>query len=486
MEVDIDNPEPDLLDSPEAGGVAIRGVLVRTVLFAAGLIVSLITVPFLVRHLGPVEWGYYVSVTAIVAVIAGITEGGLTNLGIRYYSTEHDPVARGEIVRNLIGVRLVATTVAIALVTAVAALAGAAREIVLGLPLFGLGTVLTMMFSTYAVPLQAQLRLGLTAGLEFARQTANAVGTIALIVAGAGLYAFFGYWAVVCGGITVVTALIVRRTIPILPGFDWPTWRRFLGDAVAYGVASAAGLVYFRMGASLMTFLSTDLETGYFGVAFRVLETGAMVPWLLVTSVFPILARAATTDRSRLRYATQRVVEVGLIVGVAMTLVLVVGAKPVIQVIGGAEFRDAVPVLRVQGLVLIATVFVSTWSLLLLSLDEQRILLAINGSAVVLTFAAAFVLIPPLGAIGGSLDVLLAEVLVAVSFVVVLWRRHPDVAPDLRPLWRIAVAALVAAAASLPFGDVIATAVAVVVYALLLLALRAIPMELWDALRRSR
>jgi hypothetical protein len=45
--------EPDLLDSPEAGGTAIRGVLVRTILFGAGLVVSLVTVPFLVRHLGP-------------------------------------------------------------------------------------------------------------------------------------------------------------------------------------------------------------------------------------------------------------------------------------------------------------------------------------------------------------------------------------------------------------------------------------------------
>src|SRR4051812_35816243 len=117
MAAESDFSEADLLDSPEAGGTAIRGVLVRTILFGAGLLVSLATVPFLIRHLGPVEYGYYISVPAIIFVIAGVPEGGLTNLGIRHYSTESDPAARAQIVRNLVGVRLIITTAAIVLVT---------------------------------------------------------------------------------------------------------------------------------------------------------------------------------------------------------------------------------------------------------------------------------------------------------------------------------------------------------------------------------
>jgi O-antigen/teichoic acid export membrane protein len=377
------------------------------------------------------------------------------------------------------------TTAAIVAVTAVAALAGAAREIVVGLPLFGAGTLLTMISSTYAVPLQAQLRLGVSSGLEFARQVVNSAGTIALVVAGAGLFAFFGLWVVVCAAVTVATAWIVRRTVSVRPAFHWPTWRRFLREALAYGVAAAAGLVYFRMAASLMTFLSSELETGYYAMAFRVLETGAMVPWLLVNSVFPILARAATNDRERLRYAAQRVVEVGLIVGAGMTLLLMVGARPVVDLVGGAEFVPAVPVLRIQALVLVATVFVSAWSLLLLSLDEQRALLVINGIAVVVSLAAAFVLIPVFDAVGGSVDVLVAEVIVAALSVVVLWRRHPDVAPSLRPLWKVLAAVGLAAAAAIPLGDVAGTGVALVVYVAVLLGLRAVPTELWHALRGS-
>jgi O-antigen/teichoic acid export membrane protein len=476
--------DPDVLDSPQAGATAIRGVLLRTIFFGAGLLVSLATVPFLIRHLGPVEYGYYVTVTAIVFVVGGVTDAGFTNLGLRHYSAQTDPDERTALIRNLVGFRLLATTSMLVVAAGVAWVAGAAPEIALGILLYGAGLVLTMVSSTYSVPLQAALRLGVTSGLEFLRQAVNSAGTLLLVAAGAGIYAFFGLWVVACALVTVIMAAIVRRQVRIMPAFHGATWRRYLGEALAYGIASAAGLVYFRMAASLMTFLSTDLETGYFAVAFRVLETGTIIPWLLVTSVFPILARAASNDRARLRYATQRVVEVGLVVGVGMALGLMVGAEPVIAIVGGDEFTPAVPVLRVLSAVLVATVFVSTWSLLLLSLDEQRLLLAINGTAVVVSFAAAFVLIPAHGAIGGSIDVLVAEVLVAVASIVLLRRRHPDIAPRLLGLWRVlAAAALAALGLLVPGGPVAETAAALLIYVVAALALRAVPMELWSALR---
>ena len=52
--------------------------------------------------------------------------------------------------------------------------------------------------------------------------------------------------------------------------------------------------------------VSTDAETGQFGAAFRVFIVLAAVPGLLVTTAFPLLARAARDDRERLRYALQR------------------------------------------------------------------------------------------------------------------------------------------------------------------------------------
>src|SRR5213078_3589985 len=60
-----------------AGGKAIRGSALRVGSFVAQLGLSLAAVPLMVRHLGPDDYGRYVTVSSIVFIIAGFTEAGL-------------------------------------------------------------------------------------------------------------------------------------------------------------------------------------------------------------------------------------------------------------------------------------------------------------------------------------------------------------------------------------------------------------------------
>ncbi len=59
------------------------------------LLLSLVSVPFMTRHLGVVDYGHYVTVSSIIFIIGGLTEAGLTNLGTREYSVLEAGGARG-------------------------------------------------------------------------------------------------------------------------------------------------------------------------------------------------------------------------------------------------------------------------------------------------------------------------------------------------------------------------------------------------------
>ena len=261
-------------------------------------------------------------------------------------------------------------------------------------------------------------------------------------MAGAELMGFFALWVVVSAVAVAATALIVRGEISIRPAFDRRRWLEFLRQSIAYSIAAAVGLIYFRVAVVSISALSTDLEAGYYAAPFRIIETAANIPWMFVTSVFPILARAATRDTARLRYAVQRVTEVGLIVGVWMTLVLIVAAKPAIEVIGGLpEFAPSIPVLRLQALTLVSTFLVATWSLLLLSLHQHRTLLIANALAVVVAVIAAVLLIPPMGAEGGALTTIVAETFLAGAYIVAQRRSHPEISLSLGVLPKLALAA---------------------------------------------
>ncbi|HXA53590.1 MAG TPA: hypothetical protein VNV37_01825, partial [Solirubrobacteraceae bacterium] len=73
----------DILDSSEAGGRFLRGGGIRVAAYGSGLALGLISTPLVTRHLGPVGWGHFVTVTSLIFVVAALTEGGVGNLGVR-------------------------------------------------------------------------------------------------------------------------------------------------------------------------------------------------------------------------------------------------------------------------------------------------------------------------------------------------------------------------------------------------------------------
>lgn len=75
--------QPDLLDTPQAGPAAVRGGAMRVVGYVAGVALSVGSSALLFRHLGVVDSGRYVTVLALIAIVLGVTDVGLTTIGVR-------------------------------------------------------------------------------------------------------------------------------------------------------------------------------------------------------------------------------------------------------------------------------------------------------------------------------------------------------------------------------------------------------------------
>jgi len=63
----------------EAGGRVIRGGSLRVAGALTGVLAGAVSAPLVVRHLGPTDFGRYLTVTAVIFVITALTEGGLAN-----------------------------------------------------------------------------------------------------------------------------------------------------------------------------------------------------------------------------------------------------------------------------------------------------------------------------------------------------------------------------------------------------------------------
>lgn len=471
----------DLLATSQAGPTAVRGGAMRVASFLGGSLVSVGSAALLFRHLGVVDTGRYTTALSLGAVVTGFTDLGLTAIGMRELA-----VLRGEqrarLARSLLGIRLLLTTLGVILITAFAYLVYG-RLLALGVLIAGAGILVQNVQTTLAVPLMAELRFGWISALDLSRQLMIAGLIVVLVVLGAGLLPFLATAGVAAAVVLVPTAALARRIIPLRPSFGMREWRNLIGPVLTYSVAVAAGTLYFRVAIVLVSVLAGARQLGYFSVSFRVVEVLFTIPGLLVGAAFPIFARAAREDPARLGYALSRVFEVSLLVGAWIALSLAVGAHLAIEVVGGARFLPAVGVLAIQGVAVGATFVSAVWGYGMLSLHLHRLILVYNLSMLALVAVVVAILVPLDGAQGAAIGTTAVELLGAiVSGVLLIWRR-PHLAPRLRVLPRVAIAAALGATPALA-GDldvVVRVILSTIIYAVVLVALKALPTELYDA-----
>lgn len=478
----------EILDSSTAGTATIRGGALRTAGYAAGVLLTLAAAPLLVRHLGLADFGRYMTVVSLVALAGGVSDAGLTSIGVREWSTGTGEERR-RLMRDLLGLRLVLTVAGIAAVVGFAALAGYGGELVLGTALAGLGLLLLVVQQGYSVPLQAELRLGWVAAADVLRQVLLVAGIVALVVASAGLVAFLVVPIPSALGALVLTALAVRRARMLRPAFSPRAWKALTRDTLPVAAAVTLHHLYLRVVIVLMSLVATDQQTGFFAASYRVTEVLIAVPFLLAQATLPVLARAAGTDRERLAYAMSRVVEASVVLGAGAVLLMVAGAPLIVEVLVGDRGEAQVTaVLRLQSLVLLPVFLTVAWQNTLLALRRHGALVVSNAVGLAATVILVLVLVPHLGARGAALAALLGELALTATSALLLLRGARGVALSAPLLLRIgSAAALGAAVLAVPGLPVIVRALAVgVAYVGALLALRAVPPDLLAALRPAR
>ena len=129
-------PSPsDMLDTTAAGPAAIRpGGALRIAGYVAGTLVAVGSTALLFRHLGLADTGLYQLALALVAIVAGLSDLGLTAIGVRELSirTHED---RDVLARNLLGLRIVLSGLGVIAITGFTVVAGYGTTLVLGVAL---------------------------------------------------------------------------------------------------------------------------------------------------------------------------------------------------------------------------------------------------------------------------------------------------------------------------------------------------------------
>lgn len=424
-----------------------RRVARNTAAQAAGklavLAIGAASIAVTTRYLGAAGYGSFALALALVQMIGVLADAGLTAVVVREISRE--PRRTAELVGNALTVRLLlglAVVAAAALLSLALPYSPDVRRAVL---IAGVPFLLGLASASVAAVFQARLEMWRAAAADVAGRLAAFIALVVVVAADLGFLAVVATTAVGAAVALAVSVALVRGMAAVGPRTDRQVWRELVVAGVPIGVTLAVNEVYFRADTFILSLFRPFEEVGLYTFAYRVYELLALFPAIVMTSIFPLLARFVVERRDAAARVVDAAADVFVAVGVPIAAGGLVLAPELARLVAGDDFEGAATPLR---LLLCASVPAWISGLLgyaLIAAGRQVSVLRLSVAALAINLALNLALVPSYGPDAAAAVALGCEAfLVAGGWLLV--RRHLGVAPRLALLWRAVPAAAVMAA----------------------------------------
>jgi O-antigen/teichoic acid export membrane protein len=187
-----------------------------------------------------------------------------------------------------------------------------------------------------------------------------------------------------------------------------------LREGLPFWLAGLCALAYSRGDVVILRLLAGDAEVGAYRAAGQLFEVTKNLPLLVLTALFPQLARDFRQSRARLRRA-ERMIGLGLLAAGLVVGALLAGAAGLVaRRIFGPEFTRAIPALRILSLALPLLFLNFGLTHFLVARDLGMLNLAFSALMVAVNVTANLMLSRRLGASGAAWATLATEAALSI------------------------------------------------------------------------
>ena len=443
-----------------------RNALVRTVGEVIAKVASLLFFVTMARELGREGFGAFMFALGLTGALLIGAGFGTDELTAREVARDHSRA--GRYLSNVSALKTASAVVLLALAVLISQLGDFTADARAAVVIVGFGVAVEAIARTWYMIFQAHERLDLISLSIVIQRTLTAVAGIIVLRSGGGVVAASVVFAIgaVCG--LAVSELTVRRLIPRRPRPQPRTWPRLVKTAFPIGVAFLLFILLMRLDVTLLSFIAGEEEVGLYAAAYRLVESTQFVAWSLSAAMMPWLARTAAGGLTRGYELALKAMNAVLL---PLSLVFVLFAKPLIDLLYGAAYEPAVLPLQLLGLTSALYGMQNLASTTLIARNSPGTFGRLVGVVVVLNLSANLIVIPRYGADGAAAVALGSAAVLAVASVLLAARRVGHVR-----FWRsfagpvLAAGAMTVCALVVPSPLVPAVALALVVYAVVLFA----------------
>jgi O-antigen/teichoic acid export membrane protein len=306
---------------------------------------------FLARKLGSVGFGEYAFFTTAIFIANVLSTCGTDMFFIREIAARDD-LAR---LPAALWIQLfLSGLLIVGIVLGAPALPNQSLASKAALQVYSLTLIPLAFYSVFSMALRGKQRMDSYALLNFGSAVLQVVVVLLFVAGGDGVVTL------------AMMLLIAQSLVALLAGWMctlqiagfWRSWRFSWKDVQSVFAASASlgmlgmlGMFYQKLSLVLLSMLGGAALTGFFSAAMRVVEASKTVHLAVLTSLYPLMAQA---DPSGQVAGTIRLSWKLLLAGaLALALGLSWLAAPLVDLLYGAGFAAATPILRILAWMLV-------------------------------------------------------------------------------------------------------------------------------------
>jgi O-antigen/teichoic acid export membrane protein len=378
---------------------------------------SFILVVLAARYLGDQDYGKYALAYYLAGLFTIVVDFGLNIILVREVSRQ--PQLLESFAGNIFSLKLLISAGILALSAPILWLMGYAPELIF----ITLLSVLYLCFNhllDFMVAITNSLQK-----MEFELLIKGVYKTLTVLLPVIVLWLGYGLWGFLLalvgsyGVSSLVSGWVIRtRLVPLSwqrqPGF----WRQLLRSGFPIGLSALFASIYVRIDIVMLSLMKfSTAEIGWYSIPVKMVEMCSLVPFLVMSGLFPIFSILKIQDQEVFKKTYQRSLVYLTVLALPLALTIVFMADPWLPFFFGPSFVNSIPSLKiiiwVIPFIFVNYVFIHT----LLALNQEKRVTLACALAVVFNVGLNLWVLPIYGYLGASVTTVVTEMLLSVFYL---------------------------------------------------------------------
>jgi O-antigen/teichoic acid export membrane protein len=225
--------------------------------------------------------------------------------------------------------------------------------------------------------------------------------------------------------ITLGLTFLLSKNIPDLYAnkrYNFNFIKNLLKESFPYGIHILFGIIYFQIDTVMLEAMRGNYEVGIYQAGIKIVVIGLFFSAIFQNSFLPTLSRLFGESSEKMIQVAVKMNKYLLTLGFALSIVIFIYSKSIIQIVYGDEFLVAENVVNFLSLLIIIRFSATAYGVILTASGKQKWKMYSTISATIFNVVLNYFLIAKFGYMGAVIATILTNILIFILYLILSYK----------------------------------------------------------------